>query len=1097
MATGGVEHALQPPLLLLLVPLLLFGSHSAAQEPHCCSIASGSCRSACKQVSLVDIATDTEVREAKLTQLRNFCSLELTTFWKCVNATWEEVRRGEGWCGRSCCPLPQSEACRMACVSAGSRKDLDASCRESDEIAFFSCLDRQEAGERCCAHAQTPDCARACRGVFRVGVTVSRAAVIATCTNRSPKVLQCVKNYTRLTPATNPEKNLHCCNEAANPDCQEACRIVLRTQTTQESVVEGLVAGGCGPPHPIDKMWQCFLQGAESGGIGGSRPSGGDSSDNSGYSTTASRIEIVGMDSAKLQCCSRAVNPSCRRLCAVTYLNEWARGWDTFHQECLQSVSEVNLAHCIDDVDKPCELGCEGLNYCTNFNNRPTELFRSCAPDTDMAARLLVALWEDTGRLFLPPGLGIPGIPLRNTSAIVQLSSAGASSRSPFTLSCSPLTWKAVACALQLNPCHPTSHDSRICIEDCLELVSQCTDWSQMPKDHHLTPTSICARLSPPSLQISGCISLWPFLSPSKRPYYEGVTIEPLPPTPLQHQQQSKQTQNDEQQGLTHMVDLVTAPCKINPCGISEVCIVNRSCIPGKPCLPYSCVPGCRLGELSTYVVPKGSFMQIPVSANMKDRGCYKVCQCSSASSLISSGGMTSVTTNGVHEVAIVGQCLPLPCFPLDSCWLGSRKIEHGSWFYVDCNLCSCYAGEKTCSKRQCGEMWGVEASRSMSLKGLLDDADSRKEADLISLPCNCPARYSPTCGRNGKTYPSSCLAKCAGLGDGDFEYGACMSIDPCEGNTCGVDEVCVPHRRVCLSLLHRPCPQYECVGKQKKCSEMEYEPVCDTDGEEHPNSCFLTQYGKTLAYRGSCISNCQMHGEVCGINGDTYNSECAAIADRITVDYYGPCVSIGRITEGIGDYIRRNHWKKVCDGAVKCPLLPRDDCLASIPPGSCCPVCAGALRLLFSQKQVERGMYATVNVEPKLRDHIMTVESMLRHLERHIQVAECSVYGMLSIEMDIYVLVRARDGVNPNDGMIHSPSELQMEACIAEAEKLARMVQGRSPRILSEVPLSTLTTASVVHLVASSSSTLSIDYHHIFVAVIISNIFRHFQVVR
>lgn len=68
---------------------------------------------------------------------------------------------------------------------------------------------------------------------------------------------------------------------------------------------------------------------------------------------------------------------------------------------------------------------------------------------------------------------------------------------------------------------------------------------------------------------------------------------------------------------------------------------------------------------------------------------------------------------------------------------------EHGMWFYIDCNICSCYAGEITCRKKQC----------EVTSLGVLDPA-------YTSLPCNCPPHHVPVCGRNGNTYPSSCLAR-------------------------------------------------------------------------------------------------------------------------------------------------------------------------------------------------------------------------------------------------------------------------------------------------------------------------------------------------
>ena len=47
-------------------------------------------------------------------------------------------------------------------------------------------------------------------------------------------------------------------------------------------------------------------------------------------------------------------------------------------------------------------MGCKGLDYCTNFNNRPTELFRSCNKMADEGARKEVAMWTETGEITLP-----------------------------------------------------------------------------------------------------------------------------------------------------------------------------------------------------------------------------------------------------------------------------------------------------------------------------------------------------------------------------------------------------------------------------------------------------------------------------------------------------------------------------------------------------------------------------------------------------------------------------------------------------------------------------------------------------------------------
>nr|CAD7455214.1 unnamed protein product [Timema tahoe] len=630
----------------------------------------------------------------------------------------------------------------------------------------------------------------------------------------------------------------------------------------------------------------------------------------------------------------------------------------------------VNIyLHVAKLVEEPCELGCDGLSYCTNFNNRPTELFRSCTRQADDAARFDTALWQQEGYLGLP-GLNLP---VRNISK------------------CSPNVWKAVACALQIKPCHRHSHANRICRygthtpttyagmalihqqhmqvwhlhannicrEDCLDLLSECLDWTRMSGGH--TAVSLCLRLSPDHPD-TPCISLKQFLQPSDSPYF--------PP----------------HKG-------VTSPCKGAPCNSSEVCLINRRCSPGSSCLPYTCVPGCKLGEVSQYIVPEGSYVRIPaMTSGMKS--CLKICQCSA---------------NGVIE-----HCQPMPCYPLNSCLIGSRKIEHGTTFHIDCKLGSCYAGELSYSKKQC----------EMSSLGGHDDA-------YTSLPCNCRPHYVPVCGRNGNTYPSACLARCADLKDSDFEYHPCSAINPCENNPCGEGKTCHLARKVCLSLLKNiPCRQYECVDNSVSCSSTAHAPVCDTEGKEHPNMCYLVRYGKTLAYRGPCLVNCESKGTVCGINGETYTSECAAFAARVSVDYSGPCMALGLI----GDQAVPQ-----CGDVIVCPPLLRPGCLGVTPPGACCPICGGALRFLYSQKQVDRALYI-------LRGNTLsalTVHAVLTALERQVQVAECAVRGYLTVETDLFVLVQPVGSTRP-------PSDVQLEACIREAEKLANLVRGSSPRVLT-----------------------------------------------
>lgn len=224
-------------------------------------------------------------------------------------------------------------------------------------------------------------------------------------------------------------------------------------------------------------------------------------------------------------------------------------------------------------------------------------------------------------------------------------------------------------------------------------------------------------------------------------------------------------------------------------------------------------------------------------------------------------------------------------------------------------------------------------------------------------------------------------------------------------------------------------------------CRHLPIDPVCDTDNREYDNACLLAHHNAKLAYRGKCLKRCRYKGEVCGINGKTYTSECAAIADYVKVDYEGRCISVGLITD----------TKTIQCSSVTCRPLPDQTCLGITPPGACCPICGGALRILFSNKQLDRALYALKDKDT----YPLTLKALLNALNRQIQVAQCILRGYLTIEQDLFILVETTEMY---------PSDLQLEACVREAEKIASLINRQSPRVVSELSLSSLTAATVVH---------------------------------
>lgn len=69
----------------------------------------------------------------------------------------------------------------------------------------------------------------------------------------------------------------------------------------------------------------------------------------------------------------------------------------------------------------------------------------------------------------------------------------------------------------------------------------------------------------------------------------------------------------------------------------------------------------------------------------------------------------------------------------------------------------------------------------------------------------------------------------------------------------------------------------------------------------------------------------CRKPQQVCGHNGETYNSVCDAITDRVALDYEGPCHAVGAVSDAAPD--------SACSG-IPCPPLSAPGCQPVTPPG-------------------------------------------------------------------------------------------------------------------------------------------------------------------
>ncbi|GAB6027939.1 hypothetical protein CHUAL_002148 [Chamberlinius hualienensis] len=895
-------------------------------------------------MSLVTIAINSNERRKYMQQLDIYCTKQLDTFWECINDTLKDLDIHSHWSGRPCCHLPSSTNCQFTCLMSHNRSSLLNGCRQSDEISFYNCLDHQEVGEKCCSSAKTSDCKEACRDVFMSNSHainyLPQRNVETLCSQNSPSVVNCVLNFTGTTPSTQAHKNIHCCERSDNEKCRATCRKTLKEGShSQEVVIDTLIHGGCGYPLLHDNLWQCFLSNSEI-----NRPSGAGALVSSNSKRKSSILYGIGgklgsFDSAKLHCCLKASSFSCQKLCFKTFSDDWEITWRSFHRLCMYQPSESKMHRCIEEVDEPCELGCDGLSYCNHFNNQPTQMFRSCNTWTDHGARSEVEMWK-TGFI--------------NTSSInIPILDTG---------QCLPSMLKSIACTLAIKPCSTHHSFAGLCRSDCIETLNKCVDYKRFSSK--ITPSAICDMLLPNGQDVA-CTPLNTYLK-------IGTTSN------------SHYTHRDE----------VIFPCRPNPCNSSHICLLNRDCrIDDDSCLRYKCVPGCRMGGTSHFLVPTGTIAYIPSSS--LNSGCYKICRCSS---------------NSAFE-----ECITLPCQSTDGCLIGGKRILHQSTFQFDCNTCLCFAEEVMCTTQECTNTIGSRIT------------------DGIGYLCNCPSHYAPVCGVNGRTYPSACVAMCFGLTEEKITFGSCSSVDPCQKSPCKRNQICIPDKKICLSSDESTqCEQYLCLDKAKDCDERSGGAFCDTRQQQFSSMCSLISQGRTLAYKGNCIKNCINAGPVCGQNGETYQSECSALAARTLVDYVGSCTAFGK-TAGSSN--------AACESII-CPKPALERCLLVTPPGACCSICGAAIRLLINQRQTQQ-------IQRFLsKDERLTVQDIVDAFRQQIKVSTCEVYGYLTADGEVVLVLTTQT---------QSPTLLQLEACSKEAEKLEFRINTGSPLVVSDFKLSSI----------------------------------------
>lgn len=96
--------------------------------------------------------------------------------------------------------------CRSTCALSGSRRDLNESCRPSDEPEFFSCLEKREEAENCCSNVSNDTCRTICQDLFYKPGRISSNLKLYTSKGCFHQVPKCLKNVAEVKQAEDPKQ---------------------------------------------------------------------------------------------------------------------------------------------------------------------------------------------------------------------------------------------------------------------------------------------------------------------------------------------------------------------------------------------------------------------------------------------------------------------------------------------------------------------------------------------------------------------------------------------------------------------------------------------------------------------------------------------------------------------------------------------------------------------------------------------------------------------------------------------------------------------------------------------------------------------------